>query len=365
MKHIILLILLTLGVWGQEVGVPYLDYAHINVKEFVGGRKVAVSTVNNKLIKLEAKGKFSIWNLAPFEKIDEFLIPYANWFYLSEDMKKIIVSTYTDLAPPSENVSTTIVWDLEKKKPLIEFPYESHGAIMTDQKLFIMEENSCLHVYDLKTFKELDRIELNVTTILRRTFSATNYGKEIKDSPHSLDISKDKIIIRYANNIVILDTKTLRILKSIKFDDLWATYSYMDVEKDILYYGDKYQMDVKTLDIKESKDTSQNQIYEKLDNLIGENHFYRGSIPNPKHKIFAYGKKQYIRLIDSKTLNVYGTFSEFTNNAWIIITPDGYFDGSPESRKYLTMKTLFGELVPIDDATYYKFNKKINIGEKK
>jgi len=367
MKHIILIILLTLGIWAEEVGVPYVDYSHINIQEFAGHRKVMVSSANNTLIKLAPKGKFTVWSLQPFQKKDEFTVPYATWFYLSEDMKKIIVSTYNDFAKPSENIANTVIWDLDKKKQIIEFPYESHGAIMIDKKLFIMEKNSCLHVYDSNSFKEFDSIELNVTTILRRTFSASvqGYGKEIKDQPWGLDLSKnnDRLIISYSNNTVVLDTKTLQILKSIKFNNLLVMYSYMDKEKDMYYHGKQYQIDLKTLNVRELDDTSQNKIYEKLDNLIGENSFYHGDIPDPDKRIFAYGHKQFIKLIDSKTLNTYATFSEFANGEWIVITPDGYFDGSPNSRQYLSIKTLSGESVPIDDATFNKYHKKINLGE--
>jgi len=50
---------------------------------------------------------------------------------------------------------------------------------------------------------------------------------------------------------------------------------------------------------------------------------------------------------------------QFIDGNWLIITDSGYFDGSPDSRKYLFMKTASGETVPIDNASYQKFHRKI------
>jgi hypothetical protein len=54
-------------------------------------------------------------------------------------------------------------------------------------------------------------------------------------------------------------------------------------------------------------------------------------------------------------------YSILDSDKWLIITPSGYFDGSPDTRKYLYMKAPSGESVPIDDATYNKFHKLINL----
>jgi hypothetical protein len=68
-------------------------------------------------------------------------------------------------------------------------------------------------------------------------------------------------------------------------------------------------------------------------------------------------------LYDKQTQKKLFTYSYFQNDNWLIITPDGYFDGSPESRQYLYMKTSSGESVPIDDATYNKYHKPIYLND--
>jgi hypothetical protein len=76
-------------------------------------------------------------------------------------------------------------------------------------------------------------------------------------------------------------------------------------------------------------------------------------------------KKWSKRYLNSST-NVLAKFSfgkllQFDASNWIIMNANGYFDGSPESRKYLYIKSPSGASVAIDDATYNKFHKLINL----
>lgn len=370
MKHIILLILLTLGIWAQEVGVPYVDYSHINIQEFAGHRKVMVSSANNTLIKLAPKGKFTVWSLQPFQKKDEFTVRYANWFNLSADERKLLITTINndvDLEVASVASHTGItIFDLKENKVMATLPhnYLVNGMVMTGENLFTITANGFLRKWDTHAFSMLQEIESNQTTAFKNSWPGQHHQDLVKDTAWELFLNRDqtKLIIRFSNNLIIVNTKNLQILQTIKFDALLNTHCYLDVKQDIFYYGNNYCVDLNTLEIKEVN-IFQNEIYKKLDAILDEKDFYWGSIPNPNHKIFAYGHKQFIKLIDSQTLDTYATFSEFSNGEWIVITPDGYFDGSPNSRQYLSIKTLSGESVPIDDVTFNKYHKKINIGE--
>jgi hypothetical protein len=72
------------------------------------------------------------------------------------------------------------------------------------------------------------------------------------------------------------------------------------------------------------------------------------------------GIKRSIQFYQKEARKKLATLYLDSNNEWLIITPDGYFDGSPESRKHLYMKTSSGESVPIDDTTFQKYHTQIN-----
>jgi hypothetical protein len=72
-------------------------------------------------------------------------------------------------------------------------------------------------------------------------------------------------------------------------------------------------------------------------------------------KMHEYGSLNALFWLENKKLY------QLSDSNWLITTSDGYFGGSPESRKYLYMKTSSGKSVPIDDATYNKFHKQINL----
>lgn len=50
-------------------------------------------------------------------------------------------------------------------------------------------------------------------------------------------------------------------------------------------------------------------------------------------------------------------FLQFEDGEAAFISKAGYFQATEHARKYLKMKTSKGEIVPINDATFEKFNK--------
>ncbi|AFV97417.1 MULTISPECIES: hypothetical protein [unclassified Sulfuricurvum] len=116
MKHIILLILLTLGVWAQEVGVPFV----LESISTIDNHKTVLSRNGRHLYSLDEFGKFKVWYLYPFKKINEFHIENATNFVLSTDEKSLIITTVQEdinhNGYPIKSDMNLILWDIEKKQ---------------------------------------------------------------------------------------------------------------------------------------------------------------------------------------------------------------------------------------------------------
>lgn len=116
---------------------------------------------------------------------------------------------------------------------------------------------------------------------------------------------------------------------SIPFLQKTLFTEYENIENDPNYIGQRDRFNL---------DSAAGKLYLEYDRTRNEYAFYN----RDSHQLLA-------------------KLSQFKDTNWCIITPDGYFDGSLEARKYLYMKTLSGKLVPIDNTTFQKLHKQINL----
>lgn len=211
MKHIILLILLTLGVWAQEVGVPFIPtegwYSNIsftkdglyNIRQ-IGNKFAVIDTQTNLEIKtifpikigniyhyeLASKKKSIFysnqnivyeWNLTTGEKTNEF-------------QSKRGSAHYSDLSLSSDELLLTVldkshnlvdVWNVDAKKLIssIALPLSSgkilNVKISADSKyIILLDSNKKLFIWDYLNNKfsnsKLDKVDL---------FSVASLGDKI------------------------------------------------------------------------------------------------------------------------------------------------------------------------------------------
>jgi hypothetical protein len=364
MKHIILLILITLGVWAQEIGVPYVQAQNFKTDY----RNSSLSPDMKIFYKLDRDGKFTVWNLHPFKKINEIYIDDVSEFTkfaISINGDKIFVPQTIRQKSEQDNKNRgVIVVDTEKQRQIALLAHESEirGVVVSEKNIFTLTDNSILRRWDIKTFQEKQRTDFNETKIIRHTFAAgMGLGNSVRAEPTKLIISGDKtkLIVMFSESILILNSDTLKVVKSIKKNQP-SRLNYMDITKNILYYNGMYSLNLDTLEIIQYANTPESENNEWLfhgNNIVNWFRMNQGITPNPKDTLMSKGHV----FINPGTEQVYATLYEFVGDEWIIITPNGYFDGSPDTRKYLYMKAPSGESVPIDDATYNKFHKLINL----
>jgi len=341
MKHIILIILLTLGVWAEEVGVPFVqlpkDAKELNIGLSRDG-KTFYTYENNTLIH---------WNMNPVQildsvKITDPMFPSPLNFDFTPDGKKIVFS---------HKEHGIGLFDLEKKQ------FTKKLA-----KLFIFDTLVGTELFTYDKFNTLEKIDLNSfrTTLIRKI--------PLKDIDTGVEIFPDSFwgIFRNKNGdrIIVLTRFTLYIFNPDSFKQILYLEDSFDppvvsLDKKIIN-GNKTSFDVETLKTSPLKLSERRLILKQRD--------------KPEKKYFRYEFDDWYNpyidcMDDNNSINVLALLNDkklylFQNENWLIITPDGYFDGSLEARKYLYMKIASGESVPIDDATFNKYHKKINLGEK-
>jgi hypothetical protein len=338
MKHIILLILLTLGVWAQEVGVPYVQLPK-DAKELNIGLsrddKTFYTYENNTLIH---------WNMNPVQIIDSVIITDPMFssplnFDFLPDGKRMVFS---------DGEHGIGLFDLEKRQLTKKLA-----------KLFMFDTLIGTELFTYDKFNVLEKIDLNsfkTTSITKIQLKDIDAGVErFPDSPWGLFRNKN------GDKIIVL-TK-------------FALYIYnVDASKQILYLEDSFDPPVISLDkkiINGNRTLFNVEILKTSPLKLSERRLMLKQREKPEKKYFRYEFNDWfnpyvLKMHEKGSFNALfwldnKKFYQLSGGNWLIITPDGYFDGSPEAKKYLYMKTSLGELVPIDDTTFQKYHKKINL----
>lgn len=364
MKHIILIILLTLGVLGQEIGVPY-----VQAQNFKTDHKSSSLFQDKKIFyNLDRNGKITAWALNPFQKLYENHIMHGvpiGRTSISDDGKQLFIPVQKNDRNTSQSYqygdNGLVVFDTENNRQISWIPFESpvFKAVFKDNSVYTLTDEQILRRYDAKTFNEVQKTEFNETKVIRMAFGpGCGLGNIVKASAYGLDKSGDgkKLIAYFTESILILDIDTFKILKSIQLNES-LRYHYFDEDKKVLYYNNRFRIDLNTLEITPYVDDP----YVESEEERIKNWFRKlyGITPSVKDR-FVFKSSQFI---DVKSEKILATLYEYPDSEWVIMTPEGYFDASRNGRKYINVLTSsFGTEI-INDATFRKFHKKINIGE--
>jgi hypothetical protein len=338
MKHLILTILFTLSLFAQEIGVPYVqlpkDAKELNIGLSRDG-KTFYTYENNTLIH---------WNMNPVQIIDSVKItdpmfPSPLNFDLLPDAKKMVFSH------GSHGIG---LFDLEKKQFTKKLATRFLGDILIDSDLFTYDKLGILEKIDLNNFR--------TTSITKIPLKDIDAGVEIfPDTLWGIFRNKngDRIIVltKFALYVFNVNSSKQILYLEDSFDP-----PVISLDKEVIN-GNRTSFDVEILKTSPLKLSERRLMLKQRDK--SEKKYFRYEFDdwfNPYVlKMHEKGSSNVLFWLDNKK------FYQLSDGNWFIITPDRHFDGSPESRKYLYIKTKSGESVPIDDATYNKFHKKINL----
>jgi hypothetical protein len=265
-------------------------------------------------------------------------------------------------------LSSLHIWDTNAKRIVFgrqikKDPKEEHGTLSSFIVNAVINKNSIVFI-DINSNVEL--WDINTAKMIRSSkLPANNYGCTHADYPLFIMIAKDENTLVAVNDETIhfFDSTTLEQRKKITHTPNVKAY-YVGNDPYKIYYrsaaGD-YKIDINT---GRTEPIVDNWIYEHAAILNKfDLEIFDRSIPKISDTLVMQVEKDvlifYNKTTDKKIAELYC----YDKNEWILMTPDGYFTGSPESRKYLYMKTLSGKSVPINDAIYNKYHKPIYLND--
>ncbi len=331
MKHIILLILLTVGVWAQEVGMPYVD-----TREAVA--QSAALSPDGETFYTYANNTLTHWSLNPVKVLERVKIEDEDFSNKASGIDIFLLNNKIVFTSINRGLG---LFDLTLKK-FIQKKYSNlHNVKLLKDYILSVDSDRTVMLLDKGSLGVIKKINID---------EMNNLG-ELHDRVLGAFLGKNEtnIIILTGMRLIIVNTKTFSIEKEIK-DEFAGGQQLKDygisIDQTKLYNGSSY-LDLNTYNIIPSSKES--------DCLISNRSF-----SETRSKLLVKCKK-INELYDKKNLNKLITIYFFNNGNWLISTSDGYFDGSYEARKYLYVKTSSGESVPIDDIRYNKFHKQINL----
>ncbi len=355
MKHIILLLLLTWSILAQEVGIPYvLNAPRSELSD-------AVFTANGtNFYTLKNYNQLLRWNFSPLKLIESNKLENRYWSQLlsSSNDRKILLLNKSG----KRSITAYSVWDTYSQKivdnHIIQNNSEGTSSLnyarsvyYVDNRILLLDVMGNMELWDVNTLKMIRYGKLSVN----------GYGCVITDAPFFTMLTKDK------ETFVILSTETIHFIDSTTLEpskklDFTAKKYYMSSDPYIIYTsslsGD-YKLDINVGEVEKIPD---DWIYKHISSLEHIRAIkYNNSIQNESNNVSIQIRDGVVEFYKKYTDNKIAELYVFDNDEWLIVTPEGYFDCSPESRKYLYMKTSSGESVPIDDVTYNKFHKQINL----
>lgn len=315
------------GQSNEKTGIPFIENGH--------GIDKPKWYVDSAVLAPEGESFFTLkgdlitqWQLSPIKKLDSFNTgslcsdrdPWCQ-INISRDGKRIILF--------STRKKEIELWSIENKKRIKTIKDNLVVGLSTKYGFLTLNEDSRLHLFDdnnLALLKDLT-IKHNLW-YYPRPFSA---------------ISADNIlIINYHEDALFFDLDKLEVidkLSNIKQQDRDKYASKFNA-----YLIDRY-----------IKHRSQLILMPTL------------SATKPPHNIALY--KDYSKYFFTKVFTdksdkeryKYYYFYQF-DDAWLLMSATKrYFTGSSNVQKYIKMKLKNSDVAPINEATFTKYNRKINL----
>ena len=367
MKNIVLILLLVVGVFAsesEEIGVPYVERKS-------GMFYSASFAPDGKSFYTQIGDLITHWQLSPVKKLSSFRTGlkvetkteknrrYFNPTYnihVTYDGKRMILSSRKAL----------ILWDLETKKQIKKVDViHAMGAIDGDKFLTI----------DRNMSRRSKLIEWDSNSLTKLRSEYLPYNGFVND-PYALIVGEKSIYTIGQEAISIIDKKTYKQVYLGDSLGIYAAYdnSYMYYSYDIPYATKMPDLAWKAIN------TSTDEIEVMEDSKVPKrlNRSWVHYISNYLISLYTRTSNKSLSLayrlslvtalpkiryffFDRKTNKLKATFFQFKDEAWVMLGANGNFEMSKNAKKYLKMIVPDGTIVPMNDATFEKYNKKINL----
>lgn len=350
MKYIILLILLTLGVWAQEIGVPYVDTREVVAQS-------AVLSPDGETFYTYANNTLTHWSLNPVKVLESVKIEDKNFINESS------VNIYTTLDPNKivffRLKRAIAIYDIQKREFIVKYNSPIWYTEIVGSNIITIDKNRIITQLDSSNLQIKKQIQLPKKQL---------HCDGCSDSPYGIFKSSDEKTFTLVTSVrfVIMDSNTLDVLKEMVSFNKDFSFS---LTKRILV-GQKASFNIDSFEnvspmISMAKNPSL---------FVNDAQWTSRSIVNGMALAYDSSLNSYT-FYNMKSSQLLANLYLFPNNAWIVMTPNGYFDRSEDSLKYFKKKLSSGgtfstsdgmirtplTLDIIDDLTYQKYHKQISI----
>ena len=334
MRKILLVLLFMISVFGsdnKEIGIPQKPISYDN--SFNSKIKSATFSLDGNNMYTYINGLVTIYETNPMKKVSSFHIKpdkSLNYGYrrqkifVTKDKKRIIFYSpeYIQL------------WDIKTKKLLKKILLLSTNSAYYSDGLIVLTDKSFIEILDDTYLK-----------VMRRSTSPYI----IKDIPHYDDqpfeilVNNNIVLLRFMRWGMFLDLKTLKIIDQTAYDT--------NVMKYVKKYKQDFSPDLKKL-------LKQESTYRPC-------YVYSFKLSNKQTILYTFvsASKFFIKKYKNVEKNFLNRYVFLQNDDdWLLYDIETHtFTGSKNIQKYLKMKTEDGKVVPINDATFNKYNKTINL----
>ncbi|MBU4486984.1 MAG: caspase family protein, partial [Candidatus Delongbacteria bacterium] len=277
--------------------------------------------------------------------------------------------------------SNAIVWDIATSKQIVKMELEEEASHHTeflqfsdDNKYLIWANQNKITISDIKTGKKIKAISDSLL-IVRRIYVNSNSGYIIAPS-HALQtrlysfpdgeflklLGKDSFVygkdhiyefssVRNEDGsgerlFAIYDLKTLENLSKRKIKEEGSYFSDgIEYNSNYLFFSGNFSQNINKYDIKSEK-------------VVAELTGHKSAITNlemtPDGRFLCTGSLDgTTRFWDPETGKEVAQFISFSDGEWIVMTPEGYFNASPNGAKYINVRV--GNQVFSIDNFYEKY----------
>ena len=392
-KRLLLLLMFSISVNAfaeneQEIGVPVIENS-------ITPHLTALAPNDERMYVL-SQGKLTHYNLNPLKIISSIKVdfpvpkdkiisdnpryqgkkvPTGARLFITKDEKNIIVYTYTDIT----------LFDINKRKTVktVSLGTLNNQGVLNGDEFVVLDDANEITVFDAHSLTRIRKFTSSYSWTHEFSWKGDENNVRIVGLGYlngTLNKLGNYIFLYkrnmpfYSEELIVFDAKTYNISFSFKgalLNKVAITYDlktlylngigsiYEDTKQDRLFskaaqesqglgFGNKYNLETKEI-IPMTETESKN--------------FYRDAILLIRDvEVKVYGVNAYIkwkaRYFSYKGLRAPKKFSQFHDGEAILDRPKTKnFQTTPGARKYLKMKNLKGEVVPINDATFNHYNK--------
>lgn len=318
---------------GKKTGIQIWDFVENKVVKTFRGEEVLLSKDDRYLAEKIGDREFKIWETSTVKEVLSYLEPSGKIrnFNLSDDNRYLLLCIdnrvkMIDIATGREERSFVVPTEMYYAQTSRDGRYLV--AFYNDDRVF----SGILKIWDLQSNREITTVH-NLCP-LHRNVDFSPDGKSVLVDSYTETLITDSLLL--------IDLATGRRIRTFKGQNIWAR-EFSDDGR-LLATGDA---DGSIL---------------LWDAVTGERKMFFAGTKNAVRTLrFSPDQRQIVstgldgptRLWDINTGKEIAQFISFTDGEWIVITPEGYFNASPNGAKHLNVR--IGNRVYSIDNFYERF----------